>query len=108
MKAEYDFSGARRGPVRKLPPKAQRSAHTKVRITIMLDQDVLDAFRARAHAPGALPYQSQINAALRTFLAGETSEDRLLSDDRFLTKLADRVSEVQSRKRPRKARKASG
>lgn len=59
MKKEYDFSKGRRGPVIR-----QRN---KTRITIHLDDDVLDAFRARADAEGR-GYQTMINEALRDHL----------------------------------------
>jgi hypothetical protein len=58
MRKEYDFSKARRGPV--LPV-----ATGKTRITIRLDDDVLDWFRARVHAAGGGNYQTLINQTLR-------------------------------------------
>lgn len=62
MMDEYDFSTARRGAVD--PPPAG-----KTRITIRLDNDVLDWFRARVDAAGGGNYQSLINAALREHVA---------------------------------------
>jgi hypothetical protein len=56
MRDEYDFSTARRGAVDPPPPG-------KTRITIRLDNDVLDWFRARVEAAGGGNYQSLINAA---------------------------------------------
>jgi uncharacterized protein (DUF4415 family) len=56
MRKEYDFSKGRRGAV--VPSSG------KTRITIMLDDDVLDHFRSRAEAEG-VGYQTMINAALR-------------------------------------------
>jgi hypothetical protein len=58
MSAEYDFSKGKRGAV--LPAPAG-----KTRITIRLDDDVLDWFRAQVHAAGGGNYQSLINLALR-------------------------------------------
>ncbi len=58
MKKEYDFSKARRGPVIKSPPG-------KIRITIRIDRDLLDWFRAQVHAAGGGNYQTLINDALR-------------------------------------------
>jgi len=60
MRDEYDFSKARRGAVIASPGKT--------RITIMLDDDVIEAFRARAEGEGQ-GYQTLINAALREALA---------------------------------------
>jgi len=61
MKDEYDFSKGRRGPVIESPAG-------KTRITIRLDDDVLDWFRARADASGGGGYQTLINQALREFM----------------------------------------
>ena len=60
MGTDYDFSQGTRGAV--LPGKA------KTRITIYLDDDILDAFRARAAAQGK-GYQTLINEILRQSLA---------------------------------------
>jgi uncharacterized protein (DUF4415 family) len=59
MRKEYDFSRARRGPVVPLAGKT--------RITIYLDDHVLEAFRDRADAAGR-GYQTMINEALREYL----------------------------------------
>lgn len=58
MKREYDFSKGRRGPVVPVEPG-------KTRITIRLDNEVLDHFRRRVHEMGGGNYQSLINEALR-------------------------------------------
>ena len=58
MKATYDFSNAKRGAV-------VQPARGKTRITIRLDDDILDWFRAQVHAAGGGNYQTLINAALR-------------------------------------------
>lgn len=63
MKDNYDFSKARRGAVVKASGKTQ--------ITIMLDNDVLDAFRDRAAAEGN-GYQTLINDALRETLTEDS------------------------------------
>jgi uncharacterized protein (DUF4415 family) len=56
MRKEYDFSTAKRGAVAQSPGKT--------RVTIMLDDDVIEVFRARGDASGQ-GYQTLINAALR-------------------------------------------
>lgn len=61
MKAEYDFSKGRRGAV--MPQKG------KTRISIFIDNAVLDEFRARAEKAGT-GYQTMMNDALRRSLAG--------------------------------------
>ncbi len=64
MREEYDFSDARRGPV--VPAPAG-----KTRITIRLDEDVLDWFKARVSEAGGGNYQSLINATLRRAMESE-------------------------------------
>jgi len=59
MRREYDFSKAKRGPV--------VSQVGKTRITIYLDDDVLEAFRERADGAGR-GYQTMINETLREYL----------------------------------------
>ena len=59
MKREYDFSKGKRGAV--VPQTG------KTRITIYMDDDVLEEFRDRADASGR-GYQTMINEALRAYL----------------------------------------
>ncbi len=59
MKKEYDFSKGKRGPV-----VTQKG---KTRITIYIDDDVLEEFRNRADALGH-GYQTVINNALREYM----------------------------------------
>ena len=61
MKREYDFSQGQRGAVDPLPPG-------KTRITIRLDDDVLEWFREQAHEADGGNYQTLINAALREYI----------------------------------------
>jgi hypothetical protein len=72
MKAEYDFSAGRRGAVDPLP-------RGKTRITIRIDREVLDWFRAAVHAAGGGSYQTLINDALCDHVArqAEPLEDVL-------------------------------
>ena len=58
MRKEYDFSKAKRGPAVPMPKG-------KTRITIRLDDDVLEWFKARVDEAGGGNYQSFINSALR-------------------------------------------
>ena len=60
MKKEYNFENAKRGQV--VPTKG------KTRVTMYLDTDILDNFRARADKAG-YGYQTMINEALREYLA---------------------------------------
>ena len=61
MKKQYDFSKAKRGPVLKVP-------RGKSRITIRLDEDVLDWFRKQVDDAGGGSYQNLINRALRQYV----------------------------------------
>ena len=58
MSAEYDFSKGKRGAVVPAPTG-------KTRITIRLDDEVLEWFRAQVRTAGGGNYQSLINLALR-------------------------------------------
>ena len=59
MKNEYDFSKGKRGPV--------KSNKGKTRITIYLDDDILDAYRRRGDE-ASRGYQTLINQTLRETL----------------------------------------
>lgn len=61
MKDSYDFSAGRRGAIDPLP-------HGKTRITIRIDDDVLEWFRGEAHALDGGNYQTLINHALREYI----------------------------------------
>jgi uncharacterized protein (DUF4415 family) len=60
MKNEYDFSKGKRGAVVRVPPG-------KARITIRLDEDILDWFRGQVDAAGGGNYQTLINDGLRKY-----------------------------------------
>ena len=68
MRKEYDLGDATRGAVIREPGKQ--------RITIMLDSDVIAAFRERAVESGR-GYQTLINQALRDSLANIELEETL-------------------------------
>ena len=58
MEAEYDFSQGKRGAIDPTLPG-------KTRITIRLDDEVLEWFREQVHIAGGGNYQTLINEALR-------------------------------------------
>jgi integrase len=73
MRKEYDFSKGRRGPV-------VRSTG-KTRITIMIDDDLIEHFREAAESLGT-GYQTMINSVLRAAVEGakgKGSEDKPLT-----------------------------
>lgn len=68
MKDEYDFSKGKRGRV--IPEPALEAG--KVKITIRLDEDILDYFGREADKYGGkVGYQTLINSALREYIEGK-------------------------------------
>ncbi len=67
MKKRYDFSKGKRGPVVTPPPG-------KTRITIRIDDDILDWFRARVDEAGGGSYQAMINQALRDYINADRED----------------------------------
>jgi metal-responsive CopG/Arc/MetJ family transcriptional regulator len=61
MKKEYDFSKDKRGAIEKPSPG-------KTRITIRLDNEVIEWFRSQVEAKGGGNYQTMINEALREYI----------------------------------------
>lgn len=84
----------------------------KVKISILLDADVLAYFRARAEQPHAAAYQTQINQELRQLMERDQQQPtksamtgdyaNLLGDPNFIAAVAERV-EAQRKKAQRKA-----
>jgi uncharacterized protein (DUF4415 family) len=79
MKNEYDFSKGKRGPVIRVPKG-------KTRVTIRLDDDILDWFRQQVDDAGGGNYQTLINEALRSFMhqkqeSLETTLRRVIRDE---------------------------
>ncbi len=65
MKKIDDFSKGTRGAVVPAP-------RGKSRITIRLDDEILDWFRNQVNAAGGGNYQTMINTALRDYIANRT------------------------------------
>lgn len=89
MKSEYDFSSAKRGPI------AQSKG--KTRITIMLDDAVLEAARARADEEG-IGYQTLINSLLKESLIQSTEKTpgpSLHEVAEMIQKLSNRQVEIE-------------
>jgi len=61
MKKFYDFSKGKRGALFPAPPG-------KTRITIRLDNEILDWFRDQVDAKGGGSYQTMINSALMEYI----------------------------------------
>lgn len=73
MKDEYDFSAAKRGAV--------ASTKGKTRITIMLDDAVIQAAREMAENAG-IGYQTLINTLLRQHLLAKSSHNHGAAEGR--------------------------
>ena len=74
MRKEYDFSNGVRGAVVEPHPG-------KVRITIRLDEDVIDWFRKQVNAAGGGNYQTLMNLALRGYIDQEQLETTLCREE---------------------------
>jgi len=73
VRNEYDFSKGKRGALVASPGKT--------RITIMLDDDLIEFFRNKAETQGT-GYQTMINASLRATVAdaqGKSTEEKPLT-----------------------------
>jgi uncharacterized protein (DUF4415 family) len=68
MKKHYDFSKGVRGAIDPLPPG-------KSRITIRIDDEILDWFRDKVNKAGGGNYQTMMNDALREYI--RRSEDAI-------------------------------
>jgi hypothetical protein len=67
MKEEYDFSKGKRGAIEIMPPG-------KVRITIRIDNGIIDWFRKQTETSGGGSYQTLINDALKEYIMRTTLE----------------------------------
>ena len=72
MKKEYDFKKGKKGPI-------IQSAKGKTRITIRIDDDIIEWIRQQVHNAGGGNYQTLINMALKEYinLKRESLEDTL-------------------------------
>ena len=73
MKTEYDFTNGKRGSV--VPHEKG-----KTRVTIRLDDDVLEWFKAKVDAQGGGNYQTMINQVLRSHIKQDRPITELLRE----------------------------
>ena len=97
MRAEYDFSKGRRG--------ALAPSRGKTRISIHIDNAVLDAFRALAEKKGA-GYQTMMNEALRLYLSESTPKP--LTKQQLREVLREEMPLVLRELAPRRRAKGKG
>ena len=77
MRKRYDISKAKRAKDVQHLAKLQAESKGKTRITIMLDNDLLVAFRAKSDAEGT-GYQTLINQTLRQATGSSPVDERTL------------------------------
>jgi uncharacterized protein (DUF4415 family) len=69
----------------------------KSRVNIMLDADIVEFFKEQAANKGSLPYQTQINQALRRFVENanlpknEVITMNMLDNPAFISSLAEKL-----------------
>jgi Arc/MetJ family transcription regulator len=94
MRKQYDFSGGRRGAV-------VAATRGKTRITIRIDDDLLDWFRQQVDDAGGGNYQTMINQALRAYMEGK--QESLEVVVRRVVKEELRKGKPKRQGKPRKA-----
>ena len=82
---------------RHITPRSEQ----KIKITMYVDGDILDFFKARAKEPNASPYQTQINNELRAVMENNGQKNgenvlsfSLLENPEFIAALADLVNKA--------------
>ena len=95
MKKRYDFTKAERGAV--IPALAG-----KTRITIRIDDDVLDWFRKQVHDSGGGSYQTLVNRALREHMERESEP----LEDTLRRVLQEVLPNAPAKTRPRTKKKS--
>lgn len=77
-----------------------KRSEQKLKVTIMLDADILDFYKEQAAKQGNLPYQTQINRELRKAMEkakqpkSEVVTMEMLENPAFLSELASKLKEA--------------
>ncbi|CAN5491338.1 hypothetical protein BH10ACI1_BH10ACI1_27350 [soil metagenome] len=71
----------------------------KVKVSMYLDEVVVEYFRARAESPDSAPYQTQINNELRRVMENDSREvqsieNDILNNEEFLRALKEKLETV--------------
>ena len=85
--------------VRRSPWSEKLKNTNKVKVSIYLDEVVVEYFRQRAGSPNAAPYQTQINNALRRVMENDKGgkaklEPSILDDTEFLRALKEKLETI--------------
>ncbi len=91
MKKEYDFSKGKRGPILPIPPG-------KTRITIRIDDEILDWFRDKVDEAGGGSYQTMMNDALREYI--RRSEDSI--EEKLRHVVREELARYRTKRRTRR------
>jgi uncharacterized protein (DUF4415 family) len=81
-------------------PWAEKLKNTnKVKVSMYLDEVVVEYFRARAESPDSAPYQTQINNELRRIMENDSREvqsieNDILNNEEFLRALKKKLETV--------------
>ncbi|MEO8072082.1 MAG: BrnA antitoxin family protein [Acidobacteriota bacterium] len=81
-------------------PWAEKLKNTnKVKVSMYLDEVVVEYFRQRAESPNAAPYQTQINNELRRIMENDAREvqsieNDILNNEEFLRALKEKLETV--------------
>jgi uncharacterized protein (DUF4415 family) len=83
----------------KVKKGATNLENCKVKISLYIDGDILEYFRARAESPNAAPYQTQINNELRRIMENDSREvqsieNDILNNEEFLRALKEKLETV--------------
>ncbi len=85
--------------VRRSPWAEKLKNANKVKVSIYLDEVVVEYFRQRAESPNAAPYQTQINNELRRIMENDSREvqsieNDILNNEEFLRALKEKLETV--------------
>jgi len=81
----------------KVRPEAKDPKNIKVKVTMFLDADILEYFKARAMRENAAPYQTQINNELRRVMESDKktvvdqTAESLLNNESFIEELKKKL-----------------
>ena len=86
--------------VRHSPWAEKLKNKNKVKVSMYLDEVVVEYFRSRAESPNAAPYQTQINSELRRIVENDSREvqnieNDILNNEEFLRALKEKLETLE-------------